>query len=150
MSQIKRLEELVRPTVEALGFELWGVEFHAQGKHSVFRVFIDHENGINVDDCAKVSRQISAVMDVEDPIRSEYRLEVSSPGMDRPLFSIDQCKAYIGEMVNLRLRLPFDGRRKFSGRLVGIEQDQLVIQDGQTEYTLPFERVEKANVVPTF
>ena len=82
-------------------------------------MYIDHAEGINVDDCAEVSRQISAVMDVEDPIAQEYTLEVSSPGMDRPLYTLEQYKQYANHIIELRLRLPFEGRRKFKGQLIG-------------------------------
>ena len=92
----------------------------------MLRVYIDSENGVGVDDCAKVSRQVSGVLDVEDPISGEYTLEVSSPGMDRPLFKLSQYQDYIGHVVQLRLRMPFDGRRKFKGVLNGIEDEDIV------------------------
>ena len=95
----QRLSEMLNPAVEALGFELLGVEFVRAGKHSILRVYIDHENGINVDDCADVSHQVSAVLDVEDPINTEYNLEVSSPGMDRPLFKAAHYAQVVGETV---------------------------------------------------
>ena len=118
-----RLRELLGPTVEALGFELWGVEHLAQGRHSVLRVYIERPEGISVDDCAAVSEQVSAVLDVEDPINGEYTLEVSSPGLDRRLFALAQYGRYLGETIDLRLRSPFEGRRKFRGLLKGVEQE---------------------------
>jgi len=98
--------------VEALGFQLWGIEYVQAGNHSVLRVFIDGENGINIEDCANVSRQVSAVLDVEDPISTEYTLEVSSPGVDRPLFTAEQYASYIGEDVKLQLTMPVAGMVK--------------------------------------
>ena len=96
-AKLKQLEDILQPVVEGLGYEFWGIEFRSQGHHSLLRVFIDDaENGIGVDDCEKVSRQISGVMDVEDPIQTEYTLEVSSPGMDRPLFRLEQYEAFVG------------------------------------------------------
>ncbi|MCV2401557.1 ribosome maturation factor RimP [Marinomonas sp. C2222] len=146
------LEEYIRPVVEGLGFTFWGMEYLSQGKDSVLRIFIDtdEEKGIDVEDCARVSRQVSSILDVEDPITGEYNLEVSSPGMDRPLFNLDQYQAYINAVVSLRLRVPFDGRRKFKGQLMGIENEDIVIRVDQEEYLLPIELIEKANVVPQF
>ncbi|MCZ2721136.1 ribosome maturation factor RimP [Marinomonas sp. 15G1-11] len=146
------LEDLIRPVVEGLGYEFWGMEYLAQGKDSVLRIFIetDLESGISVDDCAKVSRQASSILDVEDPITGEYNLEVSSPGLDRPLFNLSQYEKYIGSIISLRLRVPFDGRRKFKGLLTALENDDVVIRVDQEEYLLPIDLIEKANLVPQF
>ena len=144
----QQLTELLEPTVEALGFELWGIEYVASGKHTLLRLYIDAEQGITVDNCAAVSEQVSAVMDVEDPISSEYTLEVSSPGMDRLLFKLSQYPAYVGEWLELRLRSPFEGRRKFRGVLKGIEGDEVVIHVDDHEYLLPHSAIEKARVQP--
>lgn len=150
MAKDQQLQALLAPTVVALGYEFWGVEFFTHGSQVMLRVFIDKADGINVDDCALVSRQLSAVLDVEDPIASEYTLEVSSPGMDRPLFTLEQFGRYVGEQVRIRLRMPFDGRRNFSGRLVGVEEEDVVVAVDDHEYLLPVEMIDKANVVPTF
>lgn len=144
------LESLIRPAVEALGFELWGLEYLSQGKHSLVRIYIDHEQGINVDHCAQVSRQVSSIFDVEDPIAGVYNLEVSSPGMERPLFALEQYQSFIGEQVNIKLRTAFEGRRKFAGTLAGIEGDEVVVAIDEHEYLLPFVLIDKANIVPTF
>ncbi|MDX1756986.1 MAG: ribosome maturation factor RimP [Marinobacter sp.] len=149
-AKLNKLEEMLQPVVEGLGYEFWGLEFRSQGHHSKLRVFIDSEHGISVDDCEKVSRQVSGVLDVEDPIQTEYTLEVSSPGMDRPLFRLEQYEAFAGHQVQLRLRMAFEGRRKFQGLLKGIEgQDVVVIVDDH-EYLLPFDAIERANIVPVF
>ncbi len=141
---------MLRPAVEEVGKELLGVEFISAGNNSVLRLFIDHENGINVDDCAEVSRQVGAILDVEDPISTEYNLEVSSPGLDRPLFTIEHYQAVIGETVNVRLSLPLNGRRKFKGKLEAIENDNLIVTvDGET-YELVFSNVDKGNLVANF
>lgn len=141
---------MLNAPVEALGFELVGVEFVRAGKHSIMRVYIDHENGINVDDCAEVSHQVSAVLDVEDPISTEYNLEVSSPGMDRPLFKEQHYAAIIGEVVNIRLSMPMNNRRNFKGTLVAVEDGVVSVEvDGQT-FDLAFANIEKGNLVPTF
>lgn len=146
-----QLEELIEPVVTAIGCELWGLEFFTQGKRAVLRIFIEKADvGIQVEDCEAVSRQISSVMDVEDVIKSEYTLEVSSPGLDRPLFKLEQYPAYIGEKLKVKLRVSFDGRRNFSGILKGIEEDEIVLEVGKEEYLLPVELIDKANVVPRF
>lgn len=150
MAKESRLIELLSPVVESMGFIFWGLEYKPQGKHSLLRVFIDHDEGISADQCADVSRQISSVMDVEDPISGEYTLEVSSPGMDRPLFTLDQYQQCAGERIELKLRMPFDGRRKFSGRLVGVEEQDVVIHVDDEEFLLPIDLIEKANIIPQF
>ena len=146
----EKLTEMLNPGVEALGFELVGIEFVRAGKHSILRVFIDHENGISVDNCADVSHQVSAILDVEDPISTEYNLEVSSPGLDRPLFEKSHFEAVVGETVEVKLSIPLNGRRKFKGKLEAVENDSLVVVvDGQ-DYELMISNVDKANLVPTF
>lgn len=149
-SKQSQLEILLEPVVTALECEFWGLDYVAQGKKSVLRLYIEKEGGVLVEDCEKVSRQVSATLDVEDPIRSEYTLEVSSPGLDRPLFRLDQFTRYVGEQVAIRLRIAFEGRRKFSGLLKGVENDEIVVQVDNEEYLLPFELIDKANIVPRF
>jgi len=141
---------MLAPVVEALGYQCWGVEFISQGKHSLLRVYIDSADGILVEDCEKVSRQISGVLDVEDPIASEYTLEVSSPGMDRPLFTLEQFAAHAGEQVKIKLRSPFEGRRNFQGILRGTEEQDVVVLVDDHEYLLPIDSVDKANIIPRF
>ena len=144
----QQIQQLLEPTVEAMGFELWGVEYLSQGRHTLLRVYIDGEYGVTVDDCAAVSEQVGGVLDVEEPITGEYTLEVSSPGMDRLLFRLDQYPDYIGERVELRLRSPFEGRRRFKGILKGVEGEDVVIEVDEHEYLLPHEAIEKARLQP--
>jgi ribosome maturation factor RimP len=145
-----KLTDMLRPAVEETGKELLGIEFVSAGKHSVLRLYIEHPNGIDVDDCAEVSRQVSAILDVEDPISTEYSLEVSSPGLDRPLFDKSHYQAVVGEIVNVKLSIPLNGRRKFKGKLAAIENNNLiVIVDGE-DYELEINNVEKGNIVPQF
>jgi ribosome maturation factor RimP len=144
------LKALLQPVVEALGCELWGLQLESGGKRKLLRIYIDREEGIGVEDCERVSRQSGAVLDVEDAISGEYVLEVSSPGMDRPLYELGQYERYIGEDVSLRLRFAYDGRRNFKGRLVGVDGDEIVLVVADTEYLFPVEGIDKANVVPRF
>lgn len=143
----QKLTDLIRPAVEEVGKTLLGVEFISAGNNSILRLFIDHENGINVDDCAEVSRQVGALLDVEDPISSEYNLEVSSPGVDRPLFELAHFQEVIGETINVKLSMPLNGRRKFKGPLVSIENDTLIVEVDNIDYELVFSNVDKANLV---
>jgi ribosome maturation factor RimP len=144
------LAALVEPAVVACGYDFWGLEYLPQGRRSVLRVYIDSANGINVDICAQVSRQVSAVLDVEDPIAGEYYLEVSSPGIDRPLFTLCQYEQNIGKAIKLHLRLTIDGHRKLTGLLSNIKDEDIVLLVNDNEYLLPISSIDKANVVPHF
>ena len=146
----QRLIQMLESPVESLGFELWGIEFVRAGKHSTLRVFIDHENGITVENCAEVSHQVSSILDVEDPITTEYNLEVSSPGMDRLLFKPSQYEKYLGEQVSLTLRMAVNNRRKYKGVITRIEDEMLVLVVDGNEETVAFANIQQANLVPNF
>ncbi|MCC5851653.1 MAG: ribosome maturation factor RimP [Alkalimonas sp.] len=148
--QEQELTALLTPTVAAAGFELLGIEFIRAGKHSTVRLYIDHPDGVTVDHCAVVSREVSAILDVEDPIAHEYVLEVSSPGLDRPLFTPEHFAKAVGSKVELKLAIPQDGRRKFKGMLLAIEDDMLVGEIDGKQFRLLMDNVEKANIVPVF
>ncbi|KEQ16948.1 ribosome maturation factor RimP [Endozoicomonas numazuensis] len=148
-----QLEALIRPVIESLGYQLWGIEFKSQGKNSMLRIYIDtleKDKGIQLEDCEVVSRQISGVLDVEDPITEEYTLEVSSPGVDRQLFSLEQYVAWAGAEVNVRLRIPFEGRRRYKGIVKGVEDQDVVLIVDDHELLLPIESIDKAQVIPRF
>jgi len=143
----KRIAEMISPTVEALGLELWGIEHMSQGKYSTLRIFIESEEGVTLDDCEKVSRQVSAILDVEDPIAGEYTLEVSSPGLDRPLFTIDQFENYSGSEVSIRLSNGVNGRRKFKGLITEVSGDTVCVDVDGENFALPHSDIERANIV---
>lgn len=146
----QNLQEMLQGAVEDLGCELWGIECQRAGRFMTVRLFIDKEGGVTVDDCADVSRQVSAILDVEDPIADKYNLEVSSPGLDRPLFTLPQFERYIGQDIAVYLRIPVMERRKWQGKLERIENDMVtLIVDGQ-EQVLVFGNIQKANVVAKF
>lgn len=145
-----QVEELLAPTVEALGSRIWGVEFLSQGKYSKLRLYIDRDEGVSVDDCAEVSRHVSDILDVEELINGAYTLEVSSPGMDRILFKEEQFTDSVGEQVDVRLNFPFEGRKKFVGVLAGVQDHMAVVQIDEDEYLLPLENIQRARVVPVF
>ena len=146
----QNLQEMLQGAVEDLGCELWGIECQRAGRFMTVRLFIDKEGGVTVDDCADVSRQVSAILDVEDPIADKYNLEVSSPGLDRPLFTLPQFERYIGQEIAVHLRIPVMERRKWQGKVERIENDMVtLIVDGQ-EQVLVFGNIQKANVVAKF
>lgn len=147
----RSLHELLEPVVESMDCQLWGLEFHGTGTHKgLLRIYIEKADGVLVEDCARVSRQISSVLDVEDPIQGEYVLEVSSPGMDRPLYTAEQFQEYSGERAQIKLRLPFNGRKQFTGQLTGVEDDEVKLVVDEEEYFFPIESIDKAKVVPQY
>lgn len=149
-SRERQIEELIAPTVESLGCDVWGIEYLSQGKYSKLLVYIDRKEGVDVDLCAAVSRHVSDLLDVEELINSRYTLEVSSPGMDRVLFKEQQYIDHVGERVDIRLNYPFEGRKRISGVLAGVEDHMAIVQEAEDEFLLPLENVHKARLVPTF
>lgn len=145
----ERIQRLLEPTISSLGYELLGIEYLSQGKHSRLRIYLDGPDGIGVDDCTRVSHQIGGILDVEDPIKGEFALEVSSPGLDRPLFKPAHYAAYLGQQVKLRSRLPVDGQRNFKGEIRSVEQDDIYIgtENGE-ELKIACHEIEKANLIP--
>lgn len=139
---------LLEPTVEGLGYELAELECRLGHGRGLLRLFIDRDGGITLDDCERVSRQVAAVLDVEDPIPGDYDLEVSSPGLDRKLVKPMHFDRFAGHEVKLRLRQLLDNRRKLRGTLLGRDgQDVKIDVDGQT-MTVPMEAIEVARLVP--
>lgn len=146
-STITLLTELIEPTVVAMGHELWGIEHIQQGRYSLLRIYIEGERGITIEDCAGVSQQVGALLDVEDPIPGEYTLEVSSPGLDRPLFTVIQFEQFVGSEVSLRLRSAVEGRRKFKGSIVKVNGDSICLRLDGSNYELVHSNIEKARIV---
>jgi ribosome maturation factor RimP len=143
------INEILEPAVRALGYELVGVEYNTGSKGGgLLRVYIDKEQGITVDDCQVVSHQVSGVLDVEDPIAGNYTLEVSSPGLDRLLFKPADFERFAGRQVKLTLAYPVEGRRKYTGRIVGLQDTNVVIELDGSELSLPFDQIGKARLVP--
>jgi ribosome maturation factor RimP len=145
-----QLQSVIEPVVIDLGLEFWGLEYRAGA--SLLRVYIDSPNGITVDDCAEVSRQLSVILDVEDPINGEYRLEVSSPGIARPLYRLAQYEPYLGNKLKVKLRSAFEDRKQFKGVLskVDIANNEVAIVAGEDEWLIPFEMIDSANLIPQF
>ncbi len=142
--------EMLEPGIRSMGFELVGVEYKGGTGGGLLRVYIDSEDGISADDCQKVSYLVSGVLDVKDPIQGPYTLEVSSPGLDRPLFRPQDFERFAGQLVRVRMSHPIGGQRKFKGRLQGLEDDKVVIEQEGQEISLPFDDIEQARLVPEF
>ena len=148
----ENLTSLIEPVVEGLGYELLGIEYISQGRHSILRLYIDSEQGIGLGDCEQVSRQVSGVLDVEDPLKGQYVLEVSSPGLDRPLFKAEHYIRHIGQTVRIRLRRPQNNQRKFRGEIVAADEESILLRDAENgqETRLVYSDIEKANLEPEF
>ena len=145
-----RLRGLFEPVIESLGYEYWGLELLNQGRSLKIRLYIEAEAGIGIDDCALVSGHISDLLDFEDGFATDYLLEVSSPGMDRLLFSEIHYNRYLGELVEVKLIRPFDGQRNFEGLLKGTEDGCVVVEVRDEEYLFPIEDIGKIRIVPVF
>ena len=146
-----KIESLIQPIIIALNYTLWGIELHQSGKHTVLRVFIDlplgdERSGVNIDDCGTVSRQISALLDVENPIAGIYNLEVSSPGLERPLFNIEQYQRYIGELISIKLQQPQNGQRKFIGKLCAASDEKIELTVDDKIIVFELANISKANL----
>jgi ribosome maturation factor RimP len=139
---------MFEPAVRALGYELVGVEHLVGKRRSLVRVYIDSEAGIALQDCERVSRQLSGILDVEDPLRGTYTLEVSSPGLDRPLYTLEHYARFMGQLVRVELKQPVAGRRRFVGQLAAVEAGDVRITEDGRDYSIPFVMIHKARLVP--
>jgi ribosome maturation factor RimP len=146
-----QLGALLEPAIEALGYQLVGVEYRSGGPGgALLRVYIDNEPGITADDCERVSYQVSGLLDVNDPIPGHYTLEVSSPGLDRLLFRREDYERFAGNLVKLRMAVPQAGRRKYQGRLLRLEDGNVVVEQDGEEVTLALDQIEQARLVPEY
>ena len=143
----EQLDQLIKSVVEGLDFQLWGYEYRPQSESALLRIFIENEGGVSIDHCTQVSRQVGAALDVDDLIPVAYILEVSSPGIDRVLFSKDQYEAYIGEDLKVRTRAPIDGRRNFRGSLVSVNDTHITVDVDNESFEIPFDIIDRARLV---
>jgi len=145
---MRDLTDLFQPVVESMGYELVGVEFLGSSGYGTLRVYIDRDEGVNLDDCAAISHQVSGILDVEEPIAQAYDLEISSPGIDRPLFKITDFERYSGRIAKLKLAVGLRGRKNFKGRLTGVTDSKWVtIEVDGEQFDLPYADIAKANLV---
>ena len=145
----ERLIALLEPPLTAMGYELVDLEVRVGG-NGLLRIYIDQENGVDLEDCERVSRQIGAFLDVEEPIPDSYTLEVSSPGLDRPLRTAADFERFAGHEAKIRLAGPLEGRRNFKGRLCGIDDEGVLIDVDGRQWRLPLAEVAAAHLVPEF
>ncbi len=144
----EHLLELLEPVVTGLGYECVGIELDGSIRNRLLRVYIDHKDGIVVRDCTKVSHQLSGVLEVEDPIAEQYQLEVSSPGLERPLFTLEHFQRFVGQQAQLCLRRLIQDRKKPRGLLVGVRDSLILLQD-ENEFVLeiPFDLIDRAHLI---
>ena len=142
-----KAREVILPIVEGFDLELIGIESAQEGHRNILWVYIDGPNGITIDDCARVSPEISAALDVDDPMPQAYELRVSSPGLDRPLISSTDFDKYRGQKAVLQLATPLGGRRKFTGTLEGMEERGVRIDCADGAQTVPLEFIHRARLV---
>ena len=142
------LDSLLGPVIADMGYVCWGIEHSRQGRASLLRVYIDSEAGVTLDDCERVSNRVSGVLDVEDPIAGEYRLEVSSPGLDRLLFTPAQYEQFIGETVKVSLSGMHEMRKRITGRIDGVAGNTVILNDAGKEFHIPLDVIDRARLVP--
>lgn len=147
MAVTDQIEQLIETPIESLGYELVGIEYIKHGRDAVLRIYIDSEQGISIEDCERVSHQVSGILDVEDPISAAYSLEVSSPGFDRPLFKARDFDRFVGSEAKISMKLPIEGRRNFTGLLQGFSDGEILIEVDGEVYGLPLSKLAKARLV---
>ncbi len=146
MTALDTLTKVVEPVVVAMGYELVGIEYRPNKRQALVRIYIDKADGVSVEDCALVSNQVSGVFDVEDPLSGRYTLEVSSPGLRRPIFKASDYDRFAGELVHIRIQGTLDGRRRIHGILRGLRADCVIVVENGIEISVPLNRVDKANL----
>ena len=147
----EQLTELVAPAIADMGLECLGIEFSPSHGNSLVRVYIDCAGrAVTVDDCEAVSRQVSALFDVNDPIEGHYTLEVSSPGLDRPLYTPQHFARFIGEQAKLEVNLPLDGRRRFQGPIRAVTGQTITLEQDGVAVDIAHDNIHKAKLVPDF
>ncbi len=142
------LAKLLEPTIEGLGYELVDLEARLGSGSGLVRIYIDQPEGIDLEDCEKVSLAVSALLDVEDPLPGNYNLEVSSPGLDRKLTKVEHFQRFAGETVKVQMRFPIEGRRRFRGTLVTSDDENIVVEVDGESHSLPLKTIDTARLVP--
>jgi len=142
------LRKLLEPAIERLGYELTDLEVRLSGQGGLVRLTIDKPDGIDLEDCEKVSHAMSALLDVEDPVPGNYNLEVSSPGLDRKLTKLEHFQRFEGETLKVTMRFPMEGRRRFRGKLLSSNEENIVVEVDGESYSLPLTMIDSARLVP--
>lgn len=146
--QAKALHDLIEPTIQALGLSLWACDLRQQSSQALLRIYIDREDGtgVSLEDCTTVSREVGAILDVEDPIKSHYQLEVSSPGLDRVLITLAHFERFVGHDVKVRLRAPRDNRRTLMGRIDKVADGHIFLAVDEDIVNITLVDIQKANL----
>jgi ribosome maturation factor RimP len=142
----QEVRQVIEPILESQGFELVDLEYQRESQGWVLRIYLDREGGVSLEDCAGVSHEVGAVLEVKDLIPSAYILEVSSPGLTRPLKKPEDFNRFRNQLVKIKLYEPLDGRKNFKGTLMGLEGDRVRVEVEQQVYELPLQRIAKANL----
>lgn len=151
MDKAHDIAKLVEDTIASLGLELWGVEYAPRATSSLVRLYIDHpQRDVTVGDCEAVSREVSAQFDVNDPIRGQYTLEVSSPGLDRPFFRAEQLTRFQGETIEATLHAPINGRRRIQGNIESVDGERVVLRVDDDEFSFDFGQAAKIRIKPDY
>ena len=147
MENARDLSNILRPVVEGMGYIYWGLQFHDHGRRSLLRVYIDHLDGVTLDDCSSVSDQLSGVLDVEDVFRYPYTLEVSSPGIERPLFNNEHYELYIGAKIKVKSYIPLNNRKNFSGQLEAANEDSITLKIEEELIDIPYSAIKQGHLL---
>lgn len=147
VAQLETIEKMLKPVLESMGYQLVERELVTDMGRLILRLYIDKEGGVTLDDCSEASRAISAHLDVEDPIPGKYDLEISSPGIERPLRYREDFVRFAGEVVKLRTQAPIDGRQNYRGVLKGCDTENIYMTVDGTDFTIPFSALLKARIV---
>jgi ribosome maturation factor RimP len=142
--------DLIKPIVNAMGYDLWGCELLKNPGRFIVRIYIDSDNGVKLEDCRRVSKQVSAILDVENIILSRYDLEVSSPGMDRFLYTEDQYRKFVNSEVRIRLSVPMAGKRTYTGKIIEVIAGNVKVNTPEGVITIPIDSIEKTKIIPQF
>lgn len=150
MFMLEKLIAQVQPVVTALGYELLHIEQQHEGDDTVLRAYIDAPGGINIDDCAVVSQWVSAVLDEWDAESTAYRLEISSPGLDRPLVKPEHFQQQLGKQAKIIMASKINGRRKWVATMVAADDNTVVVEVDGEQHRLPYHAIESARIEPIF
>lgn len=147
---INKLNELIKPIVLNLNYELYYIEYAKENNENYLRIYIDNEKCITLQDCEKVSREVSDILDIEDPIADSYYLEVSSPGVERILYNDAHLNKYINSDINIKLSKPFEGNKAYSGKLLNFDDDVIAIENDNIRLNIPREKIKKVTLKGEF
>ena len=140
------ITDIIKPTIVSMGYELWGLSIGQQNNSLKFTLYIDSKNGINIDDCVKVSNQVSHILDIDDKFNAEYILEVSSPGFDRVLITQDHFEKYINEKVKMKLKWLVQNRKNIKGLITSVTSEHVVISDDKDNYEIKYDSIDSARL----